>query len=71
MERDNMKFELAEFHRDVSDEALLQDILRVKVIYGKETLTREGYKKLGKFGNNTFFRHFGGWNEALNLCGIW
>ena len=65
-----MKFELAEFHRDVSDEELLQDILRVKAIYGKETLTREEYKKYGKFGYNTFLRHFGGWNQTLELCGL-
>ena len=70
MERDNMKFELAEFHRDVSDEELLQDILRVKAIYGKETLTREEYKKYGKFGYTTFLRHFGGWNQTLELCGL-
>ena len=65
-----MEFELMDFHRDLSDEELLQDILRVKAIYGKETLTREEYKKYGKFGHNTFLRHFGGWNEALNLCGM-
>ena len=65
-----MKFELTAFHRDLSDEELLQDILRVRTIYGKETLTREEYKKHGKFGHNTFLRHFGGWNEALKLCGI-
>lgn len=65
-----MQFELTAFHRDLSDEELLQDILRVRTIYGKETLTREEYKKHGKFGHNTFLRHFGGWNEALKLCGI-
>ena len=65
-----MRFELAEFHRDVSDEELLQDILRVKAIFGKETLTREEYKKYGKFGYNAFLRHFGGWNKVLELCGL-
>ena len=65
-----MKFELTAFHRDLSDEELLRDILRVRTIYGKETLTREEYKRHGKFGHNTFLRHFGGWNEALKLCGI-
>ena len=65
-----MKFELTEFHRDVSDEELLQDVLRVSAIYGKNTLTREEYKRYGKFGNNTFLRHFGGWNQTLELCGL-
>lgn len=65
-----MKFELVEYHRNVSDSELLQDVLRVQKIYGKDTLTREEYEVYGKYSRNTFCRHFGGWNQALELCGL-
>ena len=66
-----MNFVLNEYHRDVSDEELLKDICRVATKTGKDTLTRDEYKKNGgKYGINTFLRHFGGWTGALKLCGL-
>ena len=65
-----MRFELKDYHRNVSNEELINDVLRVKMIYGKDTLTRTEYKRHGKYGNNTFLRHFGGWNNVLRACGL-
>ncbi len=65
-----MEFRLKEYHRNVSNEDLINDVLRVKMIYGKDTLTRAEYKVYGKYGANTFCRHFGGWNKVLYACGL-
>lgn len=66
-----MNFVLNEYHRDIPDEELLKDIRRVATKTGKDTLTRDEYKNNGgKYGINTFLRHFGGWTEALKLCGL-
>ena len=65
-----MKFELAEYRRNILDSELLQDVLRVQKIHGKDTLTREEYEEYGKYSRNTFCRHFGGWTQTLELCGL-
>lgn len=65
-----MKFELNAHHRNVSEEELLDDLRRVADLYHKNTITRDEYKKLGKYGINTFTRRFGGWNSALERCGL-
>lgn len=65
-----MKFELDDYHRNISDEELLQDVIRVSKIYEKDTLTKKEYQAHGKYGGNTFDRHFGGWNNTLELCGL-
>jgi 5-methylcytosine-specific restriction endonuclease McrA len=65
-----MKFELTDFHRNVSNEELVKDVLRVRTIYGKDTLTRDEYKAYGKYGTTTLRRHFGSWNKTLEVCGI-
>lgn len=64
-----MEFKLNDYHRNVSDEELLSDILRVAKGLGKTTLTITEYKDNGGlYGTNTFIRHFGGWVNALNRC---
>ena len=66
-----MEFKLNDYHRNVSDEELLKDILRVANSLGKSTITREEYlDNGGKYGTTTFTRRFGGWLKALVLCGL-
>lgn len=65
-----MKYELIERHRNTSDNELLDDVKRVASIYNKPTLTRNEYKKYGKYGLNTFLRHFGSWNNVLERCSL-
>lgn len=65
-----MKYELIERHRNISDKELLDDVKRVASIYDKSTLTQDEYIKHGKYGKNTFLRHFGSWNNVLNICSL-
>ena len=65
-----MKFELNEYHRDIPDAELLEDIKRVAEIIKPAFLSREKYRKLGKYGSNTVCRRFGSWTKALELCNI-
>lgn len=65
-----MDFVLNEFHRNVSDNELLDDMKHVATLLNQEAISRADYKKHGKFGYNTYLRRFGGWNEAQRMCGL-
>ena len=65
-----MKFELNEYHRDIPESDLLEDIKRVALLIGSNTLSKSKYRELGKYGDNTICRRFGSWTKALQLCGI-
>ena len=65
-----MKFELNDYHRDVPDEELISDVLRVLNTIGSSSLTIKQYEAHGKYGISTFRRHFGSWKNTLEKCGI-
>jgi len=66
-----VKFELDEYHRNVTDDALLEDLRRVAAIANKGRVTWDGYKLLGgKYGSATIASRFGSWNKALGLAGL-
>ena len=65
-----MEFKLNEYHRDVPEEALLEDLKRVAEIIGTGRLSRSDYQKHGKFGTTTIERRFGGWNSAIIRIGL-
>lgn len=65
-----MKFELNEYHRDIQDAELLEDIKRVAEMIKPAFLSREKYRELGKYGSKTVCRRFGSWTKALELCNI-
>ncbi len=65
-----MKFQLMPYHRNVSDEDLISDLLRVKAQLNKEYLTGRSYQKYGKYSKGTYERRFGTWNKALRKAGI-
>lgn len=65
-----MKYELNDYHRNISDEELLSDVQRVADIIGTSFLTIDQYKEYGKYGLTTFRRHFGTWENTLEKCGI-
>jgi len=65
-----MRFELKDYHRNVSNAELINDVLRVKRIYGKDTLTKAEYKEHGKYSTDTVSSRFGGWSNVLCVCGL-
>lgn len=66
-----MEFKLNDYHRNISDEELLKDILRVAKALGKDSITNKEYvDNGGKYHWSTIHRRFNGWLNALRLCGL-
>lgn len=65
-----LEFKLNDYHRNVSDENLLDDVKRVADLLGSDILTREAYKKYGKYSSSTIEKRFGSWKLALEKIGI-
>ncbi len=54
----NMEFDLKK-KRNILDEELISDLLRVASILRKDIVTIEEYDKLGKFNSSSLRRRFG------------
>ena len=65
-----MKFELNEYHRNVSDEELIADVKRVAVKLGKKTLNANEYALHGKYSKGTMLKRFGPWRNVLERCSL-
>ena len=65
-----MEFKLNEYHRDVSDEELLEDLRRVAELLKTDCFSRSEYQKHGKYGSSTITRRFGSWNNAIKTVGL-
>ena len=65
-----IKFELEEYHRNISDDELLSDLKRVASELQKPSITGREYKERGKYGKNTVANRFGSWNKALERAGL-
>lgn len=66
-----MDFKLNEYHRNVPDEELLKDVLRVASNLKKSSITQNDYKNNGgKYSASTIAKRFNGWLNALRLCGL-
>ena len=65
-----MKFELEEYHRNISDDKLISDLKEVAVFLNKNSVTFDEYTEKGKFNSSTVMRRFGGWNKALEKAGL-
>ena len=64
------KYVLKKYHRDVPDEALLDDLRRVSQIVGKDTVKQLEYRQHGQFHDNTLCSRFGSWNTVLKKAGL-
>lgn len=65
-----MKFELNEYHRNVSDQDLIADLERVARELKKEAISRNEYNERGKYSEGTLRKRFGGWLNALDKAGL-
>jgi len=65
-----MKFELNDYHRDTSDNELIDDVKETAKKLNKKTLTAKEYNANGKYHSSTFLRHFGSWKKVLELSGL-
>lgn len=63
-------FVLQEFHRNISDDALLADIRRVAQLTNSDWLTGSTYAKHGEYSYNTIRLRFHSWNNAMQLAGF-
>ena len=53
-----MDFVLNTYHKDVRDEELLNDILRVSKMYDKDRLSQQEYNKYGQYHSSTISKRF-------------
>ena len=65
-----MEFVLNEYHRNIPDEVLIEDLKRVAGVHQKPSLTQKEYMQYGKYASGTIVRRFGSWNEALKKAGL-
>jgi 5-methylcytosine-specific restriction endonuclease McrA len=65
-----MKYELEPYHRNVSNEELLDDLKRVARDLGKDSVTLDEYNECGQFNSSTLTRRFGNWFKALDVAGL-
>jgi hypothetical protein len=65
-----MKIEVKHAHRNIPDEALIEDLRRVAKSLGRPSVTAEAYGEHGRYSSGTLRKRFGSWNEALARSGI-
>lgn len=63
-----MDFVLNEYHRNISDEDLINDVINVAKTLGVTTLTQDEYAKNGKYHSSTIARRFKNWGKVLELA---
>jgi metal-dependent HD superfamily phosphatase/phosphodiesterase len=64
------KFELEEYHRNISRDELIADLKRVALKLKKTAVTKADYNKHGKFHSSTICSKLGSWFEALKEAGL-
>lgn len=62
-----MRFELKDYHKNVSNEELINDVTKTAKRLGLSSLTVNVYSQNGAFHPSTLIRRFGGWKEVLTL----
>ena len=65
-----MKFELNEYHRNISDNELIDDLKYVANLINKNTVTLDEYNEYGHFHCTTLTRRFGSWFKCLELANL-
>jgi len=65
-----MKFQLESHNRNIPDQELIDDLIRVAKALGKDKVTIDEYNDKGNFHNTTLTRRFGSWFKTLEKAGL-
>ena len=65
-----MRFELSHDRRNISDDAIFQDMRRVSAPIGDRVLRQRDYGEHGKFAVKTAINRFGSWADAVDNAGL-
>ena len=65
-----MEYKLNDYHYNIPDQELLDDVKRTALKFGKNNLTFRDYDEAGKYTTGTIVRRFGKWNQALQKAGL-
>ena len=65
-----MRFELDDYHRNVTDEEPIKDIKKVAASLDKISITTDEYDKYGRYNRSTYYRRFGNWKRTLEMAGL-
>lgn len=65
-----MKFELNEYHGQLTDEEIIQDIIETAQRLCTDYMSIATYKKEGKYSQTAVQGHFGTWKNALEIAGL-
>ncbi len=66
----DVKFTLEEYHRNIPDAELIEDLIRVAGILKKDSVTIDEYNETGRFHATTLTRRFGSWFKVLEKAGL-
>ena len=58
------------FKRNIPDQELIDDLIRVAKELGQNKVTTFQYNDSGHYSNRTFIRRFGSWLKALEQAGL-
>ncbi|MEZ0543180.1 homing endonuclease associated repeat-containing protein [Fibrella arboris] len=66
-----MKYQLKDFHRNILDDELLEDLKQIAIKLGKNSISSREYNDNGsKYTAGTIGVRFGSWNNALMKAGL-
>ena len=65
-----MKFKLEEYHRNISDAELIEDVRSVAIKLEKNTVTLAEYEQYGKYHPTTLTRRFDSWFSVLEKSNL-
>src|SRR5260221_14111527 len=65
-----MKFELNTQYSNIPDEDLINDVIAVSKITGKDTVTAREYVQYGAYCKTTLLRHFNSWATVMKMAGL-
>jgi hypothetical protein len=66
----DVKFTLDDYHRNIPDNLLIEDLVMVSKKINKSYVTVKAYDLNGKYHSATYVRRFGSWVNALEKAGL-